>query len=62
MITDKQLADLGLPTYENGYYQINEDLTVDVEETVRIEIGKNHFICQLNSIEEVKQFIEWANR
>lgn len=62
MITEGELEELGLPSYELGYYQINEDLTVDVEGTVRFEIGKSYFICQLYSIEEVKQFIEWVNR
>jgi len=64
-ITDKNLLELDLPSYENGYYCINENLTVDCEGTIRLDndyTTKRLFIAQCYSMEEVLSFIEIANK
>lgn len=56
MITDKQLQDLGLDSYENGYYQINDEITVDVEGNIRVYneyTTKPIWVGQVISIDEL---------
>ena len=63
MLTDKILTEYGLPSYENGYYSINDELTVDVEGDIRLEtFSGNTWICKVYNIEELKLFIQWVNR
>jgi len=60
MITEGMLEELGLPTYENGYYNITDEITVDVEGTIRFEYHDfgRMFIAQIYSLEDLKVFIK----
>ena len=65
MITDKQLQDLGLVPYENGYYQINDEITVDVEGNIRVDneyTTKPIWIGQVISIDELHAIIPFLLR
>lgn len=64
MITEKQLEDLGLlPTGRVGYYNLNDDLIIDVEGHIRFDREwKTTWIAQVVNMEELKFFIALTQR
>lgn len=62
MINDKVLTDLGLLSFKNGYYQITDNITVDVEGDIRFDDRNSTWIARVYNVEELKVFIECMTR
>lgn len=55
---------MGLHSYELGYYQINDEVTVDVEGTIRIDCDyttRPLYMMQVYNIEDLKTAIKFIN-
>jgi len=63
LLTEKDLIARDFPHLELGYYQISEELSIDVEGIVRATEGCYElYVCQIITAEELDLFLQWHNR
>lgn len=65
LLKEKHFIELGLPSYENGYYQLNDEIKIGAENDLFVEseyASRPIWIGHVNTLEEFKILMEILNR